>query len=106
MLEILSETKDPLRVQPHLKKCFEGIDTLTFTEDLVITSMNSVEKESVPLTSQINTNRANGAVEKWLLQVKLGLILVLCKPLAKCSDTGWLLEALDLRWKSRATSTQ
>ena len=74
MLEILSETKDPTRVQPHMKKCFEGIDKLNFEGDeSVITAMISVEKESMPLKNNVEPAKANGSVEKWLVEVETAM---------------------------------
>eukprot|EP00946_MAST-07B_sp_MAST-7B-sp1_P004725 g4725.t1 len=77
MLEILAETKDPLRVQPHLKKCFEGITCLEILATHDILGMYSSEGEYVPFkydvineTGRINPDSANGLVEKWLNDVE------------------------------------
>ncbi|XP_023368810.1 dynein heavy chain 1, axonemal [Otolemur garnettii] len=67
LLEILSQTKDPTAVQPHLRKCFENIARLLFQEDLEITHMFSAEGEEVKLSFSIYPS---SNVEDWLREVE------------------------------------
>jgi dynein heavy chain len=49
LLQILSQTKNPTAVQPHLRKCFENVARLTFAPDNQITAMTSADGETVPI---------------------------------------------------------
>lgn len=69
LLSILSESKDISRVQPHLKKCFEGINEVSLSEENIITHMVSPEKETVPFSVAIDPN--GQGVEFWLVEVQL-----------------------------------
>ena len=67
LLEILSQTKDPTAVQPHLRKCFEAINKITFGDDLSMSAMTSPEDETVKFC---NVMYPRGNVEDWLTEVE------------------------------------
>ncbi|CAJ1398655.1 unnamed protein product [Effrenium voratum] len=68
LLEILSQTKDPLRVQPFLSKVFEAMKKLTFTAELSATQMVSKEGETIDFVSPVHTTGKN--VETWMTEVE------------------------------------
>mmetsp|Transcript_34873 Transcript_34873/g.6276 ORF Transcript_34873/g.6276 Transcript_34873/m.6276 type:complete len:182 (+) Transcript_34873:3750-4295(+) len=70
LLSILKETRDPKRVKPHLKKCFEAIKSLEFDEENKISAMISIEGEKVDFLRIVDPNAAEGAVERWLIEVE------------------------------------
>uniref|UniRef100_A0A803WD55 Dynein axonemal heavy chain 1 n=1 Tax=Ficedula albicollis TaxID=59894 RepID=A0A803WD55_FICAL len=92
LLEILSQTKDPTAVQPHLHKCFENIARLKFQEDLQITHMYSGEGEEVKLFSSITPSEN---VEDWLLEVEKSMKASVRDNIEKSTATPrttWVLE--------------
>ena len=76
LLEILSQTKNPMAVQPHLAKCFEGIAKLEFNELQVIVAMLSPEGERVAFFDEVDPNEGDkkGNVELWLVDVEVSAL--------------------------------
>jgi dynein heavy chain len=71
LLAILSQTRDPQAVQPHLQKCFDAIKSLAMAEDaehvFQISGMVSSEGEKVPYP---RSQQARGDVTEWLTAVE------------------------------------
>ena len=67
LLQILSQTKDPQAVQPHLRKCFENIYKVKFESDMRISTMYSAEGEGVEFRENIFPV---GNVEEWMLEIE------------------------------------
>ncbi|KAF5272087.1 hypothetical protein FQA39_LY01170 [Lamprigera yunnana] len=74
VLEILSQTKNPLLVQPYLRKCFDGIHRLMFDDELKIHAMQSQEGELIRFSELIDAGAARDSVEKWLTQVESAML--------------------------------
>ena len=72
LLMLLAQTKDPEMVQPHMDKCFEGINRVKFDEKQCVTAMISAEKEIVQFTKPVDVNEGakKGNVEQWMLEIE------------------------------------
>ena len=93
LLEILAETRNPKKIQPFLRKIFEGIRSVKFEgsgeEDkdgvpavLEIVAMQSDKQEEVWLSSPVDPLQfGSGACEKWLVELENRMRDTICAEL-------------------------
>jgi len=96
LLEILSQTKEPTAVQPHLKKVFEAIHLIEFDEKKKIHAMFSAENERVGFVKPLDPNNKN--VEDWMGELEDMMkasvrneVFVSIKDYPKPSRCDWVL---------------
>ena len=90
LLEILGQARDPVAVQPHVRKCFEAIKALDMKEGgpagrktHEAVGFKSPEGEYVRLEDSYKVTCA-GPVEAWLLNVETGMCATLSKDMFRC----------------------
>ena len=74
ILSILSESRDPTKVQPYLKNIFEGIHHVEFNDIHAIQAMISSLGERIQLSYAIQPREAKGCVEKWLYDLQVQMV--------------------------------
>jgi dynein heavy chain, axonemal len=96
LLSILSDSRNPLAVQPHLQKCFDNIKSLVFADAKTIVAMRSSEGEEVAFSNPV---KVMGNVESWLNDVERAMRATLAHRLSSClraystaKRTAWFFE--------------
>jgi hypothetical protein len=89
LLAILSKTRDPTAVQPHLRKCFDSIMSIVFAEQNTteVLAMVSAEGEVVNFTETVVTK---GSVEDWLNAIEAMMCLTI-KTITKYAQRVFVL---------------
>ena len=80
----LWQARDPLAVQPHMRKCFEAIKSLDMREvgkQYEARGLNSPEGEAISLVAPV---RCHGPVEGWLLLVETAMCSTISALLLRC----------------------
>lgn len=109
LLEILSQTKDPTRVQPFLCKVFEAIGTVDFTENLEITAMKSTDGEKVLFRAAIGSvpflsyrRRAPVGLQPGTVRsVHCSVLVVWFKACSRLASISCARSSLSSRWRPR-----
>ena len=102
LIQILGDVQKPKKIQQHLKKCFEGINEVTFRKKATkpqaqddflkdeILEIISKEGEKVELVSSIFPHEYDGRVEEWLLelekQMKVSIKKVIAEGIKDCPN--------------------
>ena len=82
LLEILGQSKNPTIIQAHLKKLFQAIYAVDFSDDKKqILALKSLEGETVDL---INSVPVSDTVELWLAELSKQMVLALESELVEC----------------------
>jgi dynein heavy chain 2 len=82
LLEILGQSQNPSVIQAHLKKLFQAIFKVEFSEDMkTITAFRSLEGERVDLLSAVEISET---VEEWLANLAVQMKATLEKELTDC----------------------
>lgn len=73
LLEIMSQTRDPHAVQPHMGKCFDAIKRIQFGEGRLVNEIQGFVDPGGEVVLLTETVKAEGPVEVWLLAFEVAM---------------------------------